>query len=330
MGAHDLPIRKGAFGPGITDIQRRLSKLGYSIGDDNLGYFGPGTAQALASFQADRGLRVDSVCGPETWASLVEAGWQLGDRLLYLRNPMMRGDDVAELQRRLNRMGFDTGRVDGIYGDQTAEALAELQRNVGLEPDGILGPVTMREIERITPRYPQDNLVSSVRDREWLDRDRTSTTAMQIAIGYQEGMGILFASLRRRLASTGIHTLPLHCSDDHKAARLANSSTAQAYLAFRALTGVACCDIYYYSGYRYESLAGKYLAELLDNEISKVLDRKAGNTVGMALPILRETRMPAVLCEIGPPALLASRASQLADAVLDALLAWLPGMTRYD
>ena len=37
------------------------------------------------------------------------------------------------------RSGFDTGRVDGIFGDATARALGEFQRNAGLPVDGIVG-----------------------------------------------------------------------------------------------------------------------------------------------------------------------------------------------
>ena len=36
---------------------------------------------------------------------------------------MLRGDDVSELQRRLNALGFDAGREDGILGPETEAAL---------------------------------------------------------------------------------------------------------------------------------------------------------------------------------------------------------------
>ena len=44
-------------------------------------------------------------------------------------HPMLRGDDVAELQRRLNALGFDAGREDGIFGTDTNDALVEFQRS---------------------------------------------------------------------------------------------------------------------------------------------------------------------------------------------------------
>ena len=39
---------------------------------------------------------------------------------------MLRGDDVAELQQRLCTLGFDTGRIDGIFGDATVRALGRV------------------------------------------------------------------------------------------------------------------------------------------------------------------------------------------------------------
>ena len=51
------------------------------------GIFGPGTRAALEAFQRLRGLRVDGVCGPQTWNTLVEAGFRMGDRFLYRRTP---------------------------------------------------------------------------------------------------------------------------------------------------------------------------------------------------------------------------------------------------
>ena len=111
------------------DLQLRLIALGFAIAPEELGgAFGASTADAVRAFQARNGLRVDGACGPETWAAIIESSYTLGDRLLYERRPFLRGDDVAELQTRLNSLGFDAGRVDGIHGPDTTAALKEFQR----------------------------------------------------------------------------------------------------------------------------------------------------------------------------------------------------------
>ena len=108
------------------------------------------TEHAVRSFQTARGLHGDGICDETTWTALVEASWRLGDRQLLLTLPNLRGDDVADLQSRLARLGFDCGRVDGILGPRTARALADFQSNCGLLADGICGPDTVRSIERVS------------------------------------------------------------------------------------------------------------------------------------------------------------------------------------
>ena len=169
----------------MADLQHRLDEVGLPCPPDADGLFGAGTAAAVEAFQHRRGLRVDGVCGRQTWGALVEAGFRLGDRFLYLHAPMFRGDDVADLQQRLSALGFDTGRVDGIFGGLTSSALADFQRNVSLPVDGILGASTLRELKRVMPRHAEPELVSSVRDRERLRQ--APRTLLGPASGHRRG-----------------------------------------------------------------------------------------------------------------------------------------------
>jgi N-acetylmuramoyl-L-alanine amidase len=45
-------------------------------------------------------------------------------------------------------------------------------------------------------------------------------------------------------------------------------------------------------------------------------------TQGMRLPILRETRMPAVWCRLGPASLVVERAGAVTDALREAVTTW--------
>src|SRR5919198_1080402 len=129
-------LSRGARGGAVRDIQARLAALGYRIDAREHGVFGPTTEQGVREFQQRRRLMVDGKVGTETWDELVEAGYSLGDRVLYLRYPYFRGDDVRALQGGLNLLGFDAGREDGIFGERTDRAVHQFQRNVGLPPDG--------------------------------------------------------------------------------------------------------------------------------------------------------------------------------------------------
>src|SRR3954454_4661290 len=85
-------LRPGVASEAVRDLQGRLADAGHDSGPDRPGHFGPATEAAVRAFQEKRGLRVDGICGPQTWGSLVEAGFRLGDRLLYHTSPMLRGD----------------------------------------------------------------------------------------------------------------------------------------------------------------------------------------------------------------------------------------------
>ena len=113
----DAPIlRAGDEGDAVRDLQHRLGGAGHVVAPTEIGTFGDNTEAAVRAFQTSRQIRIDGIVGPETWSALVESGFVLGDRLLYLQSPNLRGDDVVALQHTLNRLGFDAGREDGILG----------------------------------------------------------------------------------------------------------------------------------------------------------------------------------------------------------------------
>lgn len=143
-------IQRGARGPAVEDVQKRLVKLGYDLGPSGVdGVFQGATLDAIRAFQREHGLVEDGVVGAKTWAALVDATFTLGDRILYLRYPYLHGADVASLQTALNVLGFPCGEVDGIFGPSTERAVREFQSNTGLPADGVAGDETLRAIMRL-------------------------------------------------------------------------------------------------------------------------------------------------------------------------------------
>ena len=159
--------RVGDEGPAVRDIQDRLAALSFDPGADARGVFADGTRQAVAEFQRAKGLDADGIVGPNTWRALYEAGYRLGDRILFLRRPMMRGEDVAELQSRLGSLGFDCGKVDGIFGPDTERAVVDFQHNRFLAEDGKVGPEVVTEIHLVTRGQMREDR-QAIREREWL------------------------------------------------------------------------------------------------------------------------------------------------------------------
>lgn len=311
-----LPLAPGAAGDAVRDLQRRLRRAGHDTGGDRPGTYGPATEAAVRAFQERRGLRSDGVCGEQTWSSLVEAGHALGERLLYLRAPMLRGDDVADLQRLLGRLGFDAGRVDGILGPRTAAAVTEFQRNAGLTTDGICGPDTvaaLRRYERSDEDGPPGMVVASLREAEGLRHGPRGVDGLRVVVGDAGGVGALADALVKALIDLGATATVVQ--DGGEAAGAANAFAAHLYvgLAARQAPGAA---IAYFATEGFESLGGKRVAELLAEALHGDEPR------GMRLPVLRETRMPAVVVEIGPPAAVVSGAPGLVEAVVEAVERW--------
>jgi peptidoglycan hydrolase-like protein with peptidoglycan-binding domain len=52
------------------------------------------------------------------------------------------GDSVEQLQVTLKELGFDPGPVDGDFGPLTQAAVVAFQTANGLDPDGVVGPIT--------------------------------------------------------------------------------------------------------------------------------------------------------------------------------------------
>ncbi len=280
----------------MRDLQHRLATLGHDTAPAEAGSFGETTAGAVRAFQTDRGLRVDGICGRQTWSSLVEAGYRLGDRLLYHRTPMLRGDDVLDLQQKLNALGFDAGRDDGIFGPRTAEALREFQRNVAAVPDAICGPESIAALERLS-RFAGGS-VASVREKEALRDGTLRLAGRRLYLAVEPGLDALGDVVATGLIELGAEVLVDGSGeDDSMVAAEANRYVADLFLGLRFgdIPGGCSCD--YFASQSSCSEGGRHVARCISEELSLVLGCTPPEPAGRAYAVLRETRMPAVVCQ---------------------------------
>lgn len=352
------PIAHGHVGPEVEDIQRRLEGLGLPCDGDDPGDFGDATLMAVRTFQQRRGLPADGVVWFDTWRALVGATYRLGDRMLYVTRPLLQGDDVRDLQRRLNRLGFDAGHDDGLYGSQTFEALREFQLNVGLSADGIAGPDTVDQVRRLH-RQHQEAPAYAVREREELRRPpRLSVAGARIMVDAEQGEhreprttpdGIpeheitwhIASLLEGRLAARGATVVlgrgPATSPTPSERASLANREEVEAILSVRgnALPSPAArgAAAYYFGTDGYVSERGRRLAQLSVDAVCAAVDTPNCRTHPATSALLRESVAPAVIVEPGflthpeEGRALAEPAYQrrIADALTDALVAFLLG-----
>jgi N-acetylmuramoyl-L-alanine amidase len=283
--------------------------------------FAASTERAVAEFQGARGLHVHGRCDEPTWTALVEASYQLGDRTLVLSAPNMRGDDVGALQSVLARLGFDCGRVDGILGPTTTRALEDFQRNCGLTPDGICGPETVRALDVLGRQSGSGPGVAALREFEALSGSCRRLDDLRVVIGQFGGMSSLTRQVTHALRQRGATVTATDEPDAPAQAATANRFAATVYVGFeaRAETVATVC---YYAVPTFESSGGRSLATRLVHMFEKRVPDIPLQAHGMRLPVLRETRMPAVLCAIGPVQDVIDLNAGVAAAVVEALESW--------
>ena len=317
-------FRKGSSGREVRDIQGRLVVAGFLVDDcDDFrqGFFSETTDLALRGFQQQRGLIADGIVGPDTWRSLVDASRSLGNRFLYLREPPLRGDDVADLQRRLNALGFYSGKEDGIFDDDAAVAVEQFQRNSGLPVDGIVGARTVEALDRLL-RVTKPSSVAPVRESE-KGLPTGGITARRVMLdaghGYPPDPGVTGpAGLRESDAAERIVELLGQKLVEHQAVAIysrrrgeyltegerasrANEQSVELVLSIHMNSSAdpraGGSSSYYFASGNYHSPYGYRLANHAQDELVSSLGFRDCRAHGRAFPLLRETRMPVVIIE---------------------------------
>lgn len=315
-----LPLCQGASGEPVRDLQRRLSRAGLPVAPDAPGSFGDATEAAVSAFQGRSGLEVTGICDGPTWSVLVEAGYQLGDRLLYHRTPMLRGDDVTALQRRLSELGFQSDRVDGIFGPNTAAAVESFQRNMGLVTDSVVGPDVLDQLRRLGSRTGSVTK-AHLQERVTLLGASRFLAGTRVVLAEQGSLPALVRAVTQLLDQAGADTLAVHHPEGSVHAAEANRFAAQVFvgLCARAEPGAR---LSYYRTEGFESAGGRHLAEVVSEALQDVPLPQPIQIQGMRIPVLRETRMPALWCEIGPTSFVVEHAAAVAEAIAVAITSW--------
>ena len=311
----------GDRGKEVSDVQTRLRGQGFELGSEGVdGFFGPQTVAASKAFQQARGLLVDGIVGANTWRELVEAGYNPGDRLLYLRVPNFRGDDVLALQVKLNLFGFNAGPERGIYDDQVEHAVLEFQHNAGLPADGIVGESTLVKLHALRKAETgREGKKIPDRDAGYLATRSLADLTIVIDPGHGGGdRGLITTvgleeksftlALAQRLAELlragGCHTTLTRNDDDtaplYARTEMANAAGATFFLSLHLNdndspnAGGSACS--YFQRSHYYSERGKRLADCIGAQLAAAGHLFLGS-FGRNYAVLREPCAVAVLVE---------------------------------
>lgn len=320
-----LPIlREGQTDPCVAQIRHELTRIGSETPPAGPSeHFDDTLAGAIRGFQQQRGLLVDGIVGPQTWAWLAGAGYRLGDRSIAF-DPELEtsGQDVAELQQKLMALGFPLSRTDGVFGADTDRSLRLFQRAVGIAPDGVVGPATLRAFGGLS-RAVSGGSPQELRESEQVDRTGGSLRGLTVVLDAGHALASdaprdpasawliheLTELVAQRLRGLGVEVVfthePAHWPSDRERAAVANRIGADVALSLYCdrsdnpdANGVAT---FYYGEGRYGawSPVGERLADLVLREIVARTGLTDGRHHAVTWPFLHRTLMPAVRIDVG-------------------------------
>lgn len=336
--AGDDPLRIGPKTDNPEPAEWHTTAMASAVFDDEI-------EQAVRVFQRQRGITEDGVVGPETYRRLEEARWRLGDRILsYAAAHPTVGEDVSELQSRLNSMGFQSGREEGHLGPLTDQAIREFQHNTGLAVDGVCGPATFRALGQLN-RTTGKKSANAVREKQVLPSIRTGIRGKLVILdpaarnrlsGASDSdeahiVSALAGRIEGQLTALGTQVMMTKSLSDTSGevdaaadrAQFANETGADLVLSLSL-----CCDkrapagisTYFYGQHSgTHSVPGQLAASMIRDGIQARTDLAVRDSHGRTWDILRLTRMPAVRVECGNVAYSDDLARLQEDRFIDTL-----------
>jgi len=115
----------GVYAPQYLALQFLLRNQGFYESAPQESYNSIAFQHAIQTFQRAKGLKVDGIVGPQTWAKLCPR-LKRGDK----------GDAVRAFQSLLEV------KTDGLFGFDTEAALRKSQKSSALKADGVVGAQT--------------------------------------------------------------------------------------------------------------------------------------------------------------------------------------------
>lgn len=168
-----IPLRLGSGGEDVVEIQRELNRIAANYPSipkisGAKGYFEQTTQNAVKQFQRIFNLDPDGVVGKDTWykikqiyngikglSELYSEGITISEAERKYERALQKGSSGASvriLQYYLNFLSYFNLKlpyvsIDGIFGDETRDAVFAFQSLYGLDVDGIVGRDTWDMIQ---------------------------------------------------------------------------------------------------------------------------------------------------------------------------------------
>lgn len=334
-------LRVGDSSARVAEVRTALARIGVlegfegSVGGFNSRQFSKqemlfdaALEQAIRAFQQSRGIVPSGAIDDLTLRELREASYKLGARVLsYQPGQLMVGDDVTQLQNQLHELGFYQHRVDGRFGPDTHEAVANFQLDTGLEDDGVCGPDTLRALSLLGRRITGGS-AHNIREREHVRQAGPHLSGKRVVIdpalgGDDHGSAVsgrfgeiheesilwdLAGRIEGRMVAAGMETILSRPRGDNPSTKaradLANGFGADVVISLKLdryanekANGTA--TFYFGSEQGTSSMTGEVLSGFIQREIAARTDLQNCHNHARTWDMLRMTQMPTVEVVLG-------------------------------
>lgn len=171
--------------------EERLKRAGFNPGtvDRN---FDDGTARAVSRFQESVGIAPTGVLDERTRDRLAAVDKRIRKHDGKLLGPGVRNRRTLEAEQRLKRLGYDPGKVDGVYDRDTGRAMQQFRADEGRKKGSLLaGTPTLRQLRNESRALNHDPYHARVKDSRARRRDdaRAALASRRVHADGTVGMG---------------------------------------------------------------------------------------------------------------------------------------------
>lgn len=184
----------GDTGKAVKRAERQLAKAGFDVGKVD-GVFDAQTARAVKKFQAatqDPGAVASGVVDARTQKRLDGVTDRIKDYDDRRLGPGQQGRRVLTVERQLDKLGYDVGKVDGTYDRATGDAIKQFRQDQGWKTLGrVMGQRAENALEAETKAFshdPERRRVKASAARERMD-ERVATAAAKTHADGTVGIG---------------------------------------------------------------------------------------------------------------------------------------------
>ncbi len=139
----------GSKGAEVVTIQLKLKELGF-FNDTAIGFYGTRTQDAVKRFQVKNGFIATGTVDAKLFERLVSikgtsssVANTVSDTINFKK---LTRDEIKYCQDVLQRLGYYSGKLDGIYGTMTSAAIKKFQASFGIKVSGNIDETTFNKV----------------------------------------------------------------------------------------------------------------------------------------------------------------------------------------